>query len=173
MTTPVTIVKKRKPTVRTFASTPAPEVKAKPQPTPAKPQPTAEEKAAKLAAHHERMKAEQHAAKLKRREDNNRLLAAMGELWPAIFAPDAPTVPLKIGVDKDLIAALCPYESPTKVKRVLGLYLHGLIKKRYLKALSAGGPRYDLDGQECGLVTEEEQERARVELAEMKGKKGE
>lgn len=160
---PVVVVKKHKST-RTLTPTSA----MKPKPV-AKPQPTAAEQAAKQAAHQEKNRAEQKVAKLKRYEAGRQMLDVLSQKWPAIFSADAPTMPLKIHIDQDVIAALAPEYTRTKIRRAFGLYFY-LVRFRYQKVLAAGGPRFDLDGQECGMVTEEEQARARVELVEMKGK---
>ncbi|WP_233973213.1 ProQ/FINO family protein, partial [Pectobacterium versatile] len=42
----------------------------------------------------------------------------------------------------------------------LGLYIH---RSAYIKALAAGGQRYDLNGKPLGEVTTEQQERARAQ----------
>lgn len=165
------IVNKRKPlTVRTFTP-PSPTVKA----TVAKPQLTPEEKAATQAATQERQRIEQQAAKLrrdeaklKRREVNYPIFELLGEKWPLLFGREAVTVPLKKKIHRDIIAAFPEY--PQQAIRGAFVHYFNLVKKQYLKAVAAGGPRFDLDGHECGTVTEEEQERARGELAETKGR---
>jgi len=85
-------------------------------------------------------------------------LAALAELYPACFVADKsrPHRPLKRGIHRDLTdrGILRPEECPL----VFRLYT---MRRQYQKALAAGGPRVDLDGNMDGEVTAEEIENAR------------
>ena len=139
------------------------------KPKAAKPQrvlPTAEEKAAKQAAHVEHNRAAQEAALRRYFDSCWEILEVMGERWPAIFAPDATTRPLAIGVAKEIVAAL-----PEFTQRRVQLAIHFFFRRwtvwrEYHAALAQGGPRYGLDGKEYGIVSSEEQEAARKVLSE-------
>jgi sRNA-binding protein len=76
------------------------------------------------------------------------VLAKLAELYPACFVAEASGHhrPLKIGIYADL------RKRGLKAAEVgvLGVYTRRLA---YLKAIAAGGLRYDLDGNPCGEVT--------------------
>ncbi|WP_084224433.1 ProQ/FINO family protein [Stenoxybacter acetivorans] len=61
--------------------------------------------------------------------------------------------PLALGIDKDIIAAL-PQFDKTLVKRALSSHCR---HPRYINNLAQGGKRYDLQGNEQGEVTPEQQ----------------
>lgn len=61
--------------------------------------------------------------------------------------------PLAIGIDQELIAAL-PQHDPVLVLRVLSTHCR---RPRYIRALSRGGKRFDLNNRFKGEVTAEEQ----------------
>lgn len=62
--------------------------------------------------------------------------------------------PLAIGIDQDLIVALPQYE-PTLIMRVLSNHCR---RPRYIKSLSRGGRRFDLNHRFKGEVSAEEQQ---------------
>jgi ProP effector len=86
-------------------------------------------------------------------------LAKLAELYPACFAAGAsgPHRPLKIGINADL------RERGLKAAeaRVLGVYTR---RRAYLKAVAAGGPRFDLDGSPCGEVTTDQMADAQAKI---------
>jgi ProP effector len=86
-------------------------------------------------------------------------LAKLAELYPACFAAGAsgPHRPLKIGIYADL------RERGLKAAEagVLGVYTR---RRAYLKAVAAGGPRYDLDGNPCGEVTADQMAAAQAKI---------
>ncbi len=61
--------------------------------------------------------------------------------------------PLAVGIDQDLVAALPQFDA-TLIARVLANHCR---RPRYLKALSRGGKRFDLNNRFKGEVTAEEQ----------------
>ncbi|OMQ22181.1 ProQ/FINO family protein [Serratia oryzae] len=92
--------------------------------------------------------------------------------YPRVFS-HREVKPLKVGIRDDMLADAAARRLPVPPKHLV-LALSKLTKTpRYLRALVAGGPRYDLNGQPCGEVTAEEQENARMLLANLKshGKK--
>ncbi len=106
--------------------------------------------------------AQQAAKKERQREEARAILATLAEKWPHIFSPEATTIPLKIRVREDIIAATPEYGAK-KIRRVLKHYFN-IVRGEYLRALAAGGPRFDLNGNECGVITEKEQGIARAQL---------
>ncbi len=112
--------------------------------------------------------AEQAAKPKKRRWDEaeeeriEQTLRAMLARFPEAF-DTPPGRPLKIGIAADLKAAFPDTEAKT-VSRALGRWM-GWRRSGYLRALIAGGPRYDLAGNPCGTVTEEQQLMATQEHA--------
>ncbi|POE18032.1 hypothetical protein BV918_00685 [Pectobacterium odoriferum] len=82
-------------------------------------------------------------------------------LWPDAFNLENPR-PLAIGIDKALAADIerRQLSGAGSLRFSLGLYVH---RSAYVKALAAGGQRYDLNGKPQGEVTAEQQERARAQ----------
>jgi ProP effector len=72
--------------------------------------------------------------------------------------------PLKIGVHADLLAALDGAVEPRNLKSALAGYTSSA---RYLRTLSAGASRIDLDGKPAGTVAPEVAAVAKVRLAEL------
>ena len=73
-----------------------------------------------------------------------------------------PIPPLKIGILTDVLAGPLP-EGVTRTK--VRLFLSGVCRdKLYRSRFRAGAPRYGLDGEPCGAVTEQEYEQARSEM---------
>lgn len=103
----------------------------------------------------------------RRAERSVAIQAVLTELiarWPQTFSlHPQPVRPLATGMGK-VIAAQLPQVSKTLVHQAIAFWQRQR-KTPYLRALSAGGPRYDLDGQPQGEVTPEQQERARAELS--------
>ncbi|EAW9081156.1 ProQ/FinO family protein [Salmonella enterica] len=86
---------------------------------------------------------------------NRKAVQRLSVLWPELFDLNNPK-PLKLGVGKgSLKASLVSYTRSF----------------RYLRALIAGGTRYDLNGQPCGEVTEAQQNDAREALEKARQKR--
>lgn len=84
-------------------------------------------------------------------------------LFPKAFMPKgADKIPLKIGIHAD-IRARDPSISGVKLGAALHDYVTG---PKYLRALVAGAPRLDLDGQPAGEVTERDELNAKLQLAD-------
>jgi sRNA-binding protein len=92
------------------------------------------------------------------REAALQTLAALAELYPACIVADKSKAhrPLKRGIHRDLIDR--GILRPDECRLVFLLYVR---RRQYQKALAAGGPRVDLDGNVDGEVTVEEIEQAR------------
>lgn len=88
--------------------------------------------------------------------------------WPAAFNLDAPR-PLAIGTAEMISADMCArgITGAGKIQAAVAIYTRRAI---YLKALIAGGARYNLAGEPVGEVTPEQQQMAREKLSAMNGK---
>ncbi len=92
-------------------------------------------------------------------------LAILAEWFPKTFAtPTEPRrSPLKIGITHDIVARL-----PVTKKEAgaaLSFYANGL---SYLRSMTTGVARVDLDGNACGAVMADEAEAAQLKIAEIK-----
>ncbi|MFU0885687.1 ProQ/FINO family protein [Kluyvera sichuanensis] len=99
---------------------------------------------------------------------NRKKLALLITHWPAAFSLDSPR-PLAIGT-AELIAADMRARGLTgagKIRAAVAMYTRRAI---YLKALIAGGARYNLAGKPEGEVTLEQQTLARETLSDMNSK---
>lgn len=80
--------------------------------------------------------------------------AILRELAPSVF--NGQPVPLKIGIYYDINSLLAgEFDEPT-IRRFLKMWVW---RPAYRDAIAHGGPRFDLDGQPAGVVTEAEQGR--------------
>jgi len=94
-----------------------------------------------------------------RAEKTAQLLALLKEKYPKTFFSEADKVrPLKIDIHVDLCAALGDEYSKTAVKRALKNYAK---TPEYFAVLKKGESRIDLNGEPCGVVSEEH-----IEIAE-------
>ncbi|HFO2906828.1 TPA: ProQ/FINO family protein, partial [Escherichia coli] len=86
---------------------------------------------------------------------NRRRINRLAEYWPELFGAEN-IKPLKAGVIHDMLQDAKARELAIGhgvLRGALTSYIH---TTRYLKAIVAGGARYDLNGQPCGEVTEED-----------------
>ena len=86
--------------------------------------------------------------------DANPIIDRLCEVFPECFNRLAPK-PLKIGLGETVLALAGVHPTfaeltRTQLRRAIKFYAHHFA---YCKALAAGGPRYDLDGQPDGEVT--------------------
>ena len=91
---------------------------------------------------------------------NRKKIGKLAEHWPKGFTL-AGVRPLSIGIQEALINDAKARELPitdSQIRYCLSAYTK---RPTYMKALAAGGPRYDLNGQPCGEVSTEHQEEAR------------
>jgi len=102
-----------------------------------------------------------------RRKASKRTIPVLAELYPQCFTAEKwqPHRPLKIGVHLDLIArgVLLPDECRA-------LFLRYCFRLLYQRALAAGGPRFDLDGNVAGGVTPGEMEGAKSVIAHIEAR---
>jgi ProP effector len=87
------------------------------------------------------------------------IMAVLADLWPAAFSVE-PRLrrPLKIGIDKDILAVAGGAITPEELKVGLGSYTRA---KGYLKASREGAPRIGLDGAQIGQVSANDARHAR------------
>lgn len=100
----------------------------------------------------------------------NAQVRALAELFPAAFVFDwsKPHKPLKRQIHQDLIErGILKLE---ECRPVFRFYCNRLM---YQRCLAAGGPRYDLDGQPCGEVTDEEISGAKAMIARLEARRAE
>jgi ProP effector len=100
---------------------------------------------------------------------HRRILETRAELhtrFPKCFMPfGAPKLPLKIGIDKDLLAVA---DGALHYQRMLWALIDYVNGDHYLAKLIAGAVRVDLDGNPAGTVSEIHGQRAAAGLAKRK-----
>lgn len=108
------------------------------------------------------------AAGTKRSRYNRKKLELLITHWPAAFSLDAPR-PLVVGAAELIAADMCArgITGGGRVRAAIAMYTR---RTAYLKALAAGGARYNLAGDPAGKVTAEQQQRALDTLAATKKK---
>jgi ProP effector len=146
-----------RPTLRLKSSAPPPEPAPVPKPTPPpRPAPAVAEP---LAAAPSKRSLWKIAVATTRRE--------LVVRFPACFkAFNAVKLPLKIGVDKDAIAA-CPDLDVKLLKTAIAAYCNS---GGYPECVTAGAARFDLNGEPCGVVAAHEVRRQKAVMTEEKKK---
>ncbi|HHY1107497.1 TPA: ProQ/FINO family protein [Escherichia coli] len=91
----------------------------------------------------------------KRQRKNRRRINRLAEYWPELFGAET-IKPLKTGIIRDVLEDAKSRELPIGHGVLCGALTSYIHTTRYLKAIVAGGPRYGLNGQPCGEVTEED-----------------
>lgn len=81
-------------------------------------------------------------------------------LFPNAFS--TPKRPLKIGIHHDLLKELAP--AGARINNILGLVADWVALPGYVEAIAQGGCRYDLSGEPCGLVSDEQKLRAQKQI---------
>lgn len=111
-------------------------------------------------------------------EKNNDIIALLRYLekqYPKVFNFKKRTKPLKIGIAEDIFAAakntldeVATEDQHKKakalIKKSLTFYCSSTV---YLKSTVEGKPRYDLEGNECGVVDAEQEKWAKKRLADL------
>ena len=121
---------------------------------PAKPRISPEEQRAREAADQQAKRIRLAALS----KDAEALRATLIERYPHLFAVTPPR-PLASGIHRVLA------EQTGAPKPVLKLALTKLTRRNvYLTALSAGGPRYDIDGRPSGMISPDDQQAAAAAL---------
>lgn len=102
-------------------------------------------------------------------KNSKELIAFLCERFPACFIAEGEAKPLKIGIFQELAERLADDErvSKTLLRSALRQYTSSW---RYLHGVKAGAVRVDLDGNECGILTEEHVTHAKQALKESKDK---
>jgi ProP effector len=96
-------------------------------------------------------------------------IALLAERWPKCFAVyEGRRRPLKLGIHKDILAAVDGALTPLELGRALGAYCSN---KVYLSNTRTGAWRLDLDGNPAGIVTADEEAHAKATLAGIRAKK--
>src|SRR5262249_12241240 len=104
-----------------------------------------------------------------RREAVAAAIALLAELYPKCFSIyEGRRRPLKIGIHKDILAAVDGVITPAELHGALGFYCSNPV---YLGHLRKGAWRLDLNGEPAGGVTRDEAAHAREMLARIKTKK--
>jgi RNA chaperone ProQ/FINO-like protein len=92
------------------------------------------------------------------------------EQWPVAFPARPDEVrPLAIGIH-EVLEKKFPDRTPEQVRRAIAQWRYPRLGA-YLRVIVRGGPRYDLDGNPSGEVTESEQENARQRLKEWRARR--
>lgn len=102
-------------------------------------------------------------------KNSKEIVAYLVEKFPACFVAEGEAKPLKIGIFQDLAERLADDArvSKTMLRSALRQYTSSW---RYLHGVKAGAIRVDLDGNECGILTEEHVTHAKQALKESKDK---
>jgi sRNA-binding protein len=101
-------------------------------------------------------------SKTARRAEIGATIKLLSERFPQTFNRRGPQ-PLKVGVYGDVLAALGEAVQPRDLQSALRAYTGN---RGYLRAMSAGACRIDLDGEPAGTVTPEDETVAKAKLAE-------
>jgi len=97
------------------------------------------------------------------------VIALLAETFPKCFSVYQPRRrPLKIGIHKDILAAVDGALTPLELGRGLGAYCSN---QAYLEHTRTGAWRLDLDGKPAGVVTADEEAHAKATLAGIRAKK--
>lgn len=90
------------------------------------------------------------------------MLEVLSERWPAVFPTDPIAIrPWAINLNRQILD-LFPGKRAITLAAIR--LWHERNSQAYLRALAAGGPRFDLEGQPQGVVSAEEQARALLAL---------
>jgi ProP effector len=85
------------------------------------------------------------------------LIELLAERFPIFQLYERRRAPLKVGIDRDVLAALDGAVSPDELSYALRNYVYN---KVYRSRLVAGAQRYDLNGEPAGTVTPEQAQQA-------------
>src|SRR5262245_15876337 len=96
-------------------------------------------------------------------------IALLAERYPKCFSVyEGRRRPLKIGIHKDILAAVDGALTPLELGKALGAYCSNPV---YLGHTRKGAWRLDLDGNPAGVVTADEEAHAKATLAGIGAKK--
>ena len=90
------------------------------------------------------------------------VITLVAETWPACFSVwERRRRPLKLGIHTNILAVLDGAVTPRELSRALRRYVSNTY---YLRMMTVGAVRIDLDGNPAGIVTDEEAATAAVRL---------
>ncbi|WP_340614513.1 ProQ/FINO family protein [Xenorhabdus thailandensis] len=95
--------------------------------------------------------------------------ALLEGFWSALFCYRVPR-PLKVGVLEDLISDAEARGLPFNKEILRKALVKYTCRYKYQDALAQGGERYGLDGKAYGMVSDEQQERAKGQIARRNAK---
>jgi ProP effector len=99
-------------------------------------------------------------------DEAGRVVATLAERFPACFFVDSrKPVPIKCGIDKELIEALDQIVEPEAIRLALAIYCGHY---HYLRTLVVGADRIGLDGAVAGSVNEDEAKGAAMRAAKQR-----
>ena len=113
---------------------------------------TATKWAAEIEARIARRVAAYEAGKIVMQQRAIQMQETLAERFPACFKVSGPRLPLRVGIDKDVISA-APDLNEGDVRWGIKVYVR---EPAYLQMMIAGAVRVDLDGHPAGVVTENE-----------------
>src|SRR5262245_4040373 len=103
-----------------------------------------------------------------RREAVAAAIMLLAELYPRCFSVyQGRRRPLKIGIHKDILTELDGALTPLELSKALGFYCSN---PAYLGRTRKGAERLDLNGEPAGVVTDDEEARAKATLAGIRAK---
>ncbi|WPX97162.1 ProQ/FinO family protein [Candidatus Bandiella euplotis] len=85
------------------------------------------------------------------KEEYEEVFSMLAEKYPKLFKKNSPLL-LKVGVSQDILADMGDKIDKKRLRKFFQSYC---TEKRYVDLHIAGTPRYDLNGEECGIVSEE------------------
>ncbi|MEN3262563.1 ProQ/FinO family protein [Sodalis endosymbiont of Spalangia cameroni] len=104
--------------------------------------------------------ARNRAKKLRQGQD---AIASLVAHWPQLFSLEQPK-PLKIGIAADIYKDIKARELELTRAKASAALMFYTQTPAYQQAVHAGGSRFDLGGQPCGEITEEQQAHALKQL---------
>lgn len=101
--------------------------------------------------------------------DLNKIIEFLATKFPNSFSVKGEAKALKIGIFNDIASQISEEDpvSKTQVRHALRRYTNSW---RYLEAVTKGGHRVDLEGNNVEALTEEHVQHAQIQLAESKAK---
>ena len=105
----------------------------------------------------------------KKRTRTKTVIAVLAARFPKCFAaPDGRRRPLKIGIDADVFGAMGGTVPRTELIRAMAMYCNS---ESYLDGIRSGACRVDLDGKAAGVVTADDEKRAKAKRAQIGAKR--
>jgi ProP effector len=93
-------------------------------------------------------------------------LRVLADRWPTAFRLTGERLPLKVGIDADVVTEIGSSLARWRLGGAIGLYTSSAL---YLRAMQDGAARVDLQGNPAGIVTAEDAASARERLGQIRG----